>query len=81
VSEQGLGGELFVYLATDPADGVTGPLWWETAGGARMPLLAETRRKADAMRPIAERLARTTGADVVLARFGSREDIDTIRPT
>lgn len=78
--EQGLHDELFVYLATDPSDGICGPLYMETAGSARIPLMAETRRKADAMRPIAERLARITGAEVTLARFHSREDLDTIKP-
>ena len=68
-----------MYLTTD-AEGDTGVGYVATAGGAKVPLIADSARAAQALRPIVERYARMTGRSYILARFGRREDLATIGP-
>lgn len=77
MASPGVTDELFVYLATDD-DGYTNVLMAETAALAKVPLVAETRKKAQAMRPIAKRLAELTGRPVTLACFSTRSDVEVL---
>ena len=69
--------EAHCWIATDEA-GDEGVAYVETAGGTRIPLLAATAAQADAMRPMAERLARVTGARLTRATFSTRTDGETV---
>jgi hypothetical protein len=75
----GVGDELFVYLSTDD-EGDSGVIYMETAGAAKIPLVAENRRKAQALQPIAEHLATTMGRTVTLVRFSRRDDLESWEP-
>jgi hypothetical protein len=75
----GITDELFVYLSTDD-DGDTGVVFMETAGAAKIPLVAENRRKAQSLQPLAEHLATTMGRTVTLAKFSRREDLESWEP-
>jgi hypothetical protein len=80
VSDKGVGDELWVYLATDPNDGVTGIAYMQTTASATVPLVAESFSKAEALKPIARRLAAITGATFTLCVFRCRENLDIIEP-
>lgn len=70
--------EIFAYLTTDD-EGFEGVMYAETASGHRIPLLAESRPKAEALRPIVDRLGQFNGQrPITLARFSGREDLDVI---
>ena len=77
--DPGVEDDLYAYLATDNA-GTTGVVYYETAGGARVALLAASQVKADLLRPIAQHLATVMDREVSLHRFQRWGQIDVIRP-
>lgn len=47
-------------------------------GGVWLPLVGADEERVKSLRPVAERIARTTEKRVVLARFKEREDLEVI---
>ena len=76
---RGVGDEIWVYLVTDET-GETGVGYAMTAGAAKVPLIADSERGAELLRPIVSRLAKLTGRPFTLARFSKRIDVETIQP-
>jgi hypothetical protein len=75
----GVADELFVYLATDE-EGHSGVAFMETAGGTRIPLVAEDSRKAESLKAIAKALAPMINRSIELVRFSVRENLETFEP-
>lgn len=74
-----IGDEIWVYLVTDD-EGQTGIAYWESAGGARIPMIAGSEADARLIRPIAEKLASIMGRAFTLVRFRDRTEISTLEP-
>jgi hypothetical protein len=61
-------GEIYVYLME--AEGEVGIAFAETASGTKFQLVADSKKRADALRPIAEKLARDVmGRTITRARY------------
>ncbi|MDE1904861.1 MAG: hypothetical protein KGH75_00235 [Rhodospirillales bacterium] len=78
--DPGVTDELWVYLATDPG-GTTGVAYYETSGGARVPLVAPSEGRAIQLAPLAQALADLTGRSLTLTAFGSRRDVNVVTPS
>lgn len=70
--------EIFAFIATDD-EGTEGVISMTTPLLGTVPLLGADPARIESLRPVAEETARTTGVPIVLARFRSREDEETIR--
>jgi hypothetical protein len=75
----GVADELFVYLATDE-EGHTGVAFFETTGGTRIPLVAESLSRAEGLKAVAAKLATIIDRPIQLARFSVRENLETFEP-
>lgn len=69
---------VWAYLVQDKAAGET--VATALVGPHRIPLVATCPDRLKALAPYAEQVARTTGATVRLAYFGTREDVASVSP-
>jgi hypothetical protein len=75
----GVDRELFVYLMTDD-EGTTGVAYMETAGAAKISLIAEDAKGARLLKPIAQKLSQIVEKPITLVRFSNREDLEVLEP-
>ncbi len=68
--------ELFAFIATDEA-GNEGVCGFHSDSGW-IPMVGADQAMIDKLKPIAKRLAQTTGQPLEVCRFSTRESIETI---
>lgn len=73
-------GQLYAFVALDPADNTEGLCGFLAADGTWMPMVGADMAMVERLRPIAHRLARDSGAPVRLLRFVIREELEVIEP-
>lgn len=70
--------EMYAYIAQEP-DGSEGVTAFRTEDGW-MPMVGADMKRAEALRPWAEMLARESGQTLKLVRFETRTEMEVIRP-
>lgn len=70
--------QLWAFLSVD--EGGEGICAAPLTGIGTVPLIAADKQRLEAVRPFARATAKTFNRVVRLARFGQREDVETIRP-
>jgi hypothetical protein len=71
--------ELWAYLMTDD-NGEEGVAYVETAGGTKVPMIAMTEIGAQALRPLAERMATILNRPWTLMHYSKGVEQETIYP-
>ena len=71
--------EVHGWTSTDKS-GAEGIAFIELAGGTRVPLIAPNQGQGDAMRPLAEKLAKVTGCRMTRVTWSVRTEGETIEP-
>ena len=72
--------EMYAYVVVDPADDTEGVPAFAGPDGMMMPLVGADTVRAEALRPVAQRMATQMGVTVELVRFTVRESIETLQP-
>lgn len=70
--------EMYAFLVADDDGGEGVPAFEHD--GVMMPLVAADSARVASLRQVAHGIARNSGRPVTLARFSTREDLETIRP-
>jgi hypothetical protein len=67
---------MYAYIASDAGSegicGFHGPNGW-------MPMVGADMKRAESLRPMAEKIAKATGRTITLARFHLREHLEVIK--
>lgn len=70
--------QMYAFVMVDPADNTEGvPAFADPTTGFPMPMVGADMKRVDALRPIAQQLARQGGAKVTLCRFEVRTELET----
>ena len=77
MSAPGYQSEIFAYLMTDD-EGYTGIAMAETAGAARIPLVAPDLKGARLLHAIAVKIGEMSNRPITLAHFTNRTDLEVI---
>jgi hypothetical protein len=70
--------QIWAFLSVD--DGGEGVCAAPMGNLGAVPLIAADKTRLDAIRPLAQHIAKAFGKPVRLAKFTTREDVDIIRP-
>jgi len=70
--------EMWAWVTVDSRDGNEGIPAFQAKDGMAMPMIGADRARVESMRPIAERVASSTGIPVRLLRFTNREEVEVL---
>jgi hypothetical protein len=70
----------WAVIVVDPADNSEALVYWRAASGQPVPLLAADEHRLASIQKILPQVAKHYGRPLKLARFGTREDVEEIKP-